>query len=546
MEIENIFKSDDYNDLLLYYDENKEKDFNEWLNHESTLKKLGKQGIVGLLNTNKIIESIENNETKKIFFKMSQYNDNLIQHESIILEGLNEISIFCPHFCKSFGTIKCKINPENKNNPFDIDTLNIKKDNVKPIEKDILLFEYINNSTKFYNYIRANDRIIAEHILYSTIKQVLLAISIAQHKKKFTHYDLHSNNIMMKKCDKDLVFLYVLDKDTQLCVPTFGHYPIIIDFGFSYIENLEDGPLWSSMGHTKYGFTSNKFDHVNDAKLFLVTVSNEIKLKRKSKDSKKLRRIVHNIFNKLNIDWVCGWDENIENKSSSDYIISILSDYSQQSKLFKDYDHYCIDLITSLIILPFEEKKYKSIYISYDTFIKEWINIENIIGSPFYNLYVLKKIIDVARDIRADYQNDENTRIFAIKKFRDSIKLIVDEIGNFCVIKHLNYEKMLCSLYLLSESIEGILYIFSENRTKKIKKDYNKLPLQSIEQIFAAIDCNFKDNYTYNENTNICIIDSINNTNKLYKIPIENLENLNKLHQITKGTYLYDLYKTNN
>lgn len=528
-----IFKSN-YNDLLSYFEEHKEKKFNDWLNYESTLKKLGKQGIVGFLNP-KI------NKDQKIFFKYSQYNDNLINHESTILEGLNEISNFCPHFCKSFGTIKCKINPENKINPFDLETLNENSKKCTPIEKDILLFEYINNSTKFYNYIRAIDK-IQEHILYSIIKQVLLAISIAQNKKKFTHYDLHSNNIMIKKCDKDLVFLYVIDEDTQLCVPTFGHYPIIIDFGFSYIENLEDGPLWSSTGHTKYGFTSDKFDHINDSKLFLVTVSNEIKEKRKTKDSKKLRRIVHNIFNNLNIDWVCGWDENIENKSSSDHIISMLSDYSQQSKLFKDYDHYCIDLITSLIILPLEEKKYKNIYISYDTFIKEWINIENIIGSHFYNLYVLKKIIDIARDIRVYYQN-KNTRDKAIKQFRDSIKIIVDEIGDFCVIKKINYERMLCSLYCLSENIEGILYIFSETRTKKMEKEYKKLPLESIEQIFGAIECNFKDTYIYNENTKICIIDSINNTKSLYKIPVEYIQNVNKEHQILRGTYIYDLYK---
>ena len=111
-----IFKSN-YNDLLSYFEQHKEKNFNDWLNYESTLKKLGKQGIVGFLNPTI-------NKDQKIFFKYSQYNDNLIQHESTILEGLNEISNFCPHFCKSFGTIKCKINPENKINPFDLETLN--------------------------------------------------------------------------------------------------------------------------------------------------------------------------------------------------------------------------------------------------------------------------------------------------------------------------------------------------------------------------------------------------------------------------------------
>ena len=30
------------------------------------------------------------------------------------------------------------------------------------------------------------------------------AITLAQKEKQFTHYDLHSNNVMIKKCNKDL------------------------------------------------------------------------------------------------------------------------------------------------------------------------------------------------------------------------------------------------------------------------------------------------------------------------------------------------------
>ena len=197
----------------------------------------------------------------------------------------------------------------------------------------------------------------------------------------------------------------------------------------------------------------------------------------------------------------------------------------------------------SLIILPLEEQSYKDIDISYKTFIKEWSKIENAISSPFYNLYILKGIIDAARDIRADYM-EKTTRNDAIKLFRDKIKERVDEVAKFCVLKNLHYEKMLCSLYLFSKNMEGILYEVMESRMKNKQKEYEKLPLKSTEQIYGAIECNFPDEYIYTENTSVFVVDSITNKCTIYKIPNDQLEYVNDLHPMARGTFIYDLYNT--
>jgi hypothetical protein len=97
---------------------------------------------------------------------------------------------------------------------------------------------------------------------------------------------------MIKKCDKNLSFLYVIDDENQFLVPSLGYYPIIIDYGFSYIENMDNGPLWASLAHTNVGFMCDRFDPIADPKLFLVTVSFEIKNKRNSKKSKLFRKII--------------------------------------------------------------------------------------------------------------------------------------------------------------------------------------------------------------------------------------------------------------
>jgi hypothetical protein len=516
-----------YGELLSYYNDNKDKSWKEWLDFDSVFTKPGKQGIVGLLNQ-------KTNKKYKYVFKISQYIDYLVQHENVIMKGLNEISPYCPHFCKTIGTILCDIDSKYKKtkNPFNITSK-------YPIQKEVLLCEYIDKSYKLYNYIRSEK--ISEDILYSTVKQVLLGIAIAQKKKQFSHYDLHSFNIMMKKCNKDVVFLYVFDESNQFCVPTFGHYPIIIDFGFSYINNMEDGPLWATLAHTDVGFISDRFDWVADPKLFLVSVSKEITKKRKSKKSRRLRRIVKNIFQPLKIDWDCGWDD-LNDKGAADYVTDMLKDYNDCSQLFEDYDHYCIDILQSLIILPLEEQDYSNITSLYSTWLKQWVKIENEISNPFYNLYILKGVVDAARTNRADYSYLK-TRSQAIKSFRTAIYERVNQVSKFCTLKDIHFEKMLCSLLLLSKNIEGVLYDVVSTRMVNKQKEYNKMILKSTEQIYGAIEANIPDEYVYNENTTIFIMDSINESCRMYKIPSEQLEYVNNTHPMARGTFIYDMEK---
>ena len=518
-------------ELLAYCNMNKDKPWEEWLEFDSTFPKPGKQGLVGLLKL-----TTQKTGPDKCVFKLSQYMNYLVQHESTIMKGLNMITPYCPHFCKFLGSINCKVDPRCRKtgNPFDVS-------HNYGVEKEVLLCEFVDKSCKFYNYIRAVDR-ISENILYSVVKQVLMAIAIAQRKQKFTHYDLHSNNVMMRRCSKDAVFLYVLDEENQFCVPTFGHYPVIIDFGFSYIKSMDDGPLWPSMGHTDIGFTSSKFDWVADPKLFLITVSGEIKEKRGSKISKRFRRVVRNIFSILDVDWMSGW-ENTDGVSAADQVNEHLAEYNPGSQLFEDYDHHCIDIIQSLIILPLQEQDYTNIGMAYKSFLTEWIKIENEISSQFYHLYILKGLVDAARSVRAAYIH-HSTRAQALQEFRINVLNRIDSIVKFCRPKSIEFEKLLCSLFVFSRCLEGLFYQFTATATKKQEKLYSQLPVESIEHIYGAVDANLTSGYVYTEKTTVFIMDSHNEVCDIYKIPKAELVTLNSLHHMAHGTYIYDLYKS--
>jgi hypothetical protein len=520
-----MFLSTNYNKLVKEFENNKNKKWNEWLKFEKVLDKPSKQGVVGLFSSKK-------DENQKYIFKMSQIINYLAYHELTIMQGLGEISGYCPHFCKGVGTILCETEPSRKSlEPFHIKSK-------YSIEKEVLLCEYIDKSTKFYNYIRSDK--INEEILYSIIKQVLLGIDIAQKKKRFTHYDLHSNNVMIKKCNKDVVFIYKIDEENQFCVPTFGHYPIIIDFGFSYIENMENNPLWTSLAHTDVGFMSDRFDWVADPKLFLITVSDEIKTKKQTKKSKCLRRIVRNIFLPLKIELDSGWD-NVDDKGAVDYVLDIFEAHNEKSTIFKDYDYYCVDVLQSMIILPLESNDYKDIGINFEIFIKEWVKIENEISNVFFNLYILKELINVAREVRPLYLNDD-MREESLKIFRHKIYNAIEKVSKFCNPKNVKYEKLLCSLILLTKNIEGILYDIIESRMEEKKVEYSKMPLKNIEQIYAAIDVNISDNYVYNKNTVFIIMDCIKENFQIFEIPEDEIKNINKMKNMLRGTYVYDLY----
>jgi tRNA A-37 threonylcarbamoyl transferase component Bud32 len=529
--VTNLNEESGFNSLLDHYDRNKNKEWHTWLRVKSIFPRSGKQGLVGIL------ESKKTPQEARYVFKVSQYINYLVQHELTVMRALNDLGPFCPHFCKGIGGVLADVDPKvrKEGNPFQITTK-------YPVEKEVLLMQYLDKTTKLYNYIRSSR--ISDAVLHSAIKQTLLATAIAQRKKKFTHYDLHSNNIMMKRCSKNLVFLYILDEQNQYCVPTHGHYPVIIDFGFSYAESLNDGPMWPSMGHTDIGFTSDRFDPVADPKLFLVTVSGELVEKRPNKTNRRLRNIVKNVFAPLTIDWQSGWDQGVS-ESAADQVLKMIHDYNTESELFDKYDHFCIDIIQSLIVLPLQEQNYSTINKSYKAFLNEFVKIERELGNPFYCLYVLKGIIDTAREVRSDYIN-KSSRQHAITHFQNCVYECIDMVSTYCRPKDVHFEKMLCSLLCLARNMEGVFYDILFPRTVKKNREYSKLPLQTIEQMYAVLEVNVPDNYEFNENTTVLVMDCVNETCEHLYISEEDIEEINDTDPLCRGTVLYGLFAQKN
>ena len=73
------------------------------------------------------------------------------------------------------------------------------------------------------------------------------------------------------------------------------------------------------------------------------------------------------------------------------------------------------------------------------------------------------------------------------------------------------------------------------------EKEYNKLPLKSVEEIYAVINTNIPDEYEYSDKTKVLVIDNVKKDCKLIKkLPEELLDKINDITNLSKGCYIND------
>ncbi len=526
-----------HNYIFNLCEKNKDKHLDKWTTYNDCFKSNGRQGITGLLDI----------QNTKIVFKLSQNIDAIIKHEYNIMKCLEDLYNYCPHFCRPYIMVDTDVDikkssirkrKEDKDiNPFTIE-------HKYPIKKEILLMEYINNSTKLTKYVY-NDKYNNYHII-QTVKQILSAIHISQLTKKFTHYDLHSDNIMIKKINPDIVNYYIINNDTQYCVPTLGLFPTIIDFGFSFCKDTENNPLFASLTHTDVGFISVEYDWVSDPKLLLTSISYDLIKNKKDKVSKSFYRIVDNMFSSLSLDKENGWD-NKYNKSLTEYIgQKIKSKEIINSTLFEKLTSEFTENLMSMIILPLKKYNYDNLNLSFNCFIKEFNKIESRISNPIHQLYILKNIVTLGRQLKK-YYLDTKTREKTISIFRKKILEIIDKVSSFFTV-NINWELMLCSLYELCKNIEGYLYHKIDIMIRIRNKEYSNLQFNNISKIYDIIDYNIPCKYIYNKNT---IVNIYNLQDKktycfknLDKTFLKMLNNIQPLY-ISKLMYLYFQHNKN-
>lgn len=444
--------------------------------------------------------------------KISDRINYITEHEYKIMTNLHSIAIFCPHFCRALDCTLALVDPGS---------VLIRKPEMKyPIHKSVLIEEHIGGKTLEHHIGKSSMDVI-----FSGILQTLFAVMCAQRHAAFTHYDLHSNNVLMEPCDPDIVCMYVYE-DGCFLVPTHGHMAKIIDFGFAYSETCEGRGCTCGFTHTELGFTSDRFDSFADYKVFLVSVLSDLrKTYPKSTRVDRLERCVRKLFGSMAITWGDGWDD-VGGIASIDIVIRVLKKRKSKSRVYKESPYTCLEIIQSLITLPIENYASDNMISAFDIFFGEFVRLEKKISKTEHLLYILQAIVESAKIVMDMYLVDD-TRDKAVTMFRRGVVAAVDQVSNMVQVDEISFEKMLCSVRLFAECMEGILFRDMQTVADRKRREYAKIPLEDANEVPNVIYFNTRDDYNYSTSTRVLVLDSLSRTQKYVRLSASQARRIN-------------------
>jgi hypothetical protein len=116
-----------------------------------------------------------------------------------------------------------------------------------------LITENIRDSVSIGDFIRDPNTTPDDFI--AVFLQLINALNLAYNNYKYTHYDLHYGNIMVRKYNKIIAIPYYRGKFRGYIVSRY--VPYIIDYGYSCVSI--GGVFFGKMGLEKFGITNSPF-----------------------------------------------------------------------------------------------------------------------------------------------------------------------------------------------------------------------------------------------------------------------------------------------
>jgi len=203
------------------------------------------------------IQKINNNERLRSFI-----------HELEAGKLVNTIRKCCMNFMLTFGKFVCAGSLPDPNSP-NYDLCDGSSD-----QTGYIFVEYISPSNTFDSMLRNKIDIVP---FFSCVSQVLSAVLFSNQYYGFTHYDLHLGNILLVPIDScisnDVMKTNYHLKNVTLENICFQYYPVIIDYGRTYVKGMDKNDIYydKSLAHY-YGVTSFKSNQVFDLWTFFVNL----------------------------------------------------------------------------------------------------------------------------------------------------------------------------------------------------------------------------------------------------------------------------------
>jgi hypothetical protein len=341
----------------------------------------GEQSITGLFKYKKHRSDLN------VVFKISVTIDRVIEHEFDILKQLSKIT-WCDFFVKPIFLLPTHVNsdfinnvnaspeePENKeenldeSDQFESSGSEIEEEQVEsdiecqgPFDENgelyylnMLLLEHITNDNVTINMAKIIDHGDRNRV-WSAMQTVMAALQIAQNNLNFVHFDLHVENILFKKCEDNALFVFrMLDKnkvERRFVIPSFGLYPVIIDCGNSYTNQVTVNR--TNISNYQNGLHANWFDSLADVHHFLLNVLHTLEYQ--TKEYYFFTTRVMWIFRHLRIMRNSGWKQLPMNvgKMVKEQIVAACPAV-MNCNLWKKHSTEILEVIMSSVEIPWKQ-----------------------------------------------------------------------------------------------------------------------------------------------------------------------------------------------
>lgn len=476
----------------------------------------GVQGIVGFVKIDK--------DDSPIVFKTSVDINRSVEHEYKVLESLSDMRRYCPHFVRSIGMIELPVATDFISDSYNNSLLD---ENDETLPRSVMFMEYV-NKLPFYKLCRDSHN---KNIIISQILQVLIALEMAQVKKNFTHYDLHTSNVLVQMCEKNSIFVYRIG-DKKYAIPTYGFFPLIIDTGISHAKCNEGEYMMSNTDNYDHGFQTTVYDRLNDVHHFLLATFYYIEVDSDGFDS--LSNKLKIIFRHLPVMRKSGWKK-LPNDLCDIIISSIKKDCRVYKKfeMFDEYDKASLEILNGLIKLPIKNhgESSKNFGECFTAFMEEYHSLVDIDDFSDYDiLFVLRTIVDCINKYRDQYMSVRETSSI-VESFRNEFKKLVSEVLPHNVNYDINYEKLLVSGIVFSERLETNYYEMIEENKSLIDRVYEKTLVKSPIDMVCYIGRNMTPHFNIDNETVVYYWDA--NTENCKKTNCRSLtrESINRINR---------------
>lgn len=403
----------------------------------------------------------------QIVFKLATGINKTIEHEYLVGNSLNSMRNYCPHFLGNLGMITIPISQEFLENPEEMDLFYMGGEG-ETYFHNILLTEYV-SPISFYHVCKyMNDD---RSVIMSQLCSILTSIDMAQEEHKLTQYDLHLDNILIRPCEQNSIFFYRNKKGDNILLHSFGYYPLIIDFGSSYIDSVEGKYMYTSIDNYHNGLQPVLYDNLNDIHHLLLSCL--YYLESKGKVYEHMRYYFMSKLKNIPILSKRGWKQ--LPVDISDSILDIIEDRNLTMMIGKNNDDG--NNRNNRVIESVEDF---SVYEDYKIEILEIIN--------FLIILPWNKVIEIETESKVDNETDNETR----EKSTDLENQDEYKQKERKKLFHLFFEavEILEKIYNFVDNSENILYFLrdvvdciNEQREKTGEINDNKIIEKIIEKI---------------------------------------------------------------